>query len=91
MDEAAIEEHIDGIRNELPPPDLDYSWAEYLFAFHELSPSRNVGMGLGAIPMTEIRAYRKEFGFDDRELFFRMVRALDGAWLKWADEKRQKK
>ncbi len=55
-------------------------------AFWALSPSRAVGMDVGAIPLSEVVAYFKLTGLADPELredYARFIRAMDAAFLDW--------
>lgn len=58
-----------------------------------LSPSRNMGWGAGAIPLTEIRAYCEMFDIEgeEREELLVLLRALDDEYLKLTNEKGQQK
>lgn len=62
-------------------------------AFVLLSPSRNVGWGSGAIPLTEIRAYCEmfEIGPEEREDLLYLLRAIDDEYLKLTGEKNKRK
>lgn len=42
-----------------------------------LSPSRQSGMGMGYIPLAEIKAYLELFGTYDVERFVRLIRHVD--------------
>ena len=51
-----------------------------------------MGFGPGAIPLSEIESYFRIFGVDDpfeREDFIEVIGAMDGVYLKWADEDTQ--
>ena len=91
MDEDGIEDYVGNSSVSLPPPDLWADNAEYLIAFLRLSPSRQVGFSVGAIPVSEIRAYCDLFGVDDVETFFQLIRALDSAWLDHSAKKSKEK
>jgi hypothetical protein len=62
-------------------------------AFVLLSPSRNVGWGAGAIPLTEIRAYCEMFEIEaeEREDLLYLLRAIDDEYLKLTGEKNKQK
>jgi hypothetical protein len=62
-------------------------------AFVLLSPSRNVGWGAGAIPLTEIRAYCEMFEIEaeEREDLLYLLRAIDDEYLKLTGEKNKRK
>ena len=70
-------------------PDLVPVWE----AFVLLSPSRNVGWGAGAIPLSEVRAYCEMFEIppEDREELLYLLRALDEEYLKLTGEKSKPK
>lgn len=62
-------------------------------AFNVLSPSRNVGMGAGAIPLSEVKAYCEMFdvaGQEKEDLLY-LIRALDDEYLKITNEKHRRK
>jgi hypothetical protein len=48
-----------------------------------LSSERQIGMGVGPIPRSAIMAYAAEFDIvgDDRDVFYRMLRTMDGHYL----------
>lgn len=58
-----------------------------------LSPSRNVGMSIGAIPLTEIKAYCELFELDgdEKEDLLYLIRALDDEYIKFSNEKSKSK
>jgi len=69
------------------PDHLQFVWS----AWWELHTDRPVGMAVGAIPFSAIDRYAARYGIDGMDHFdaFReAVRALDGAYLKWAGERR---
>ena len=53
-------------------------------AFYRMSGSRQIGFGVGPIPLTEIEAYIRLFGLldDDIEQFYRLITALDAVYIK---------
>lgn len=61
----------------------------YFDAFAELSSCRSIGMAEGPIPWTAIRAWcdENEVVGEQREKTFRIVRAMDVAYLKWRSKK----
>lgn len=65
-------------------PKYDYTTQWYLEVFSMLSSSRSVGMGVGAIPFSEIVCYVKNFGSieDDDKDFIYIIQAIDNAYLK---------
>jgi len=78
--------------NEKPTlyPDLYPDWK----AFWILSGSRQVGMGLGNIQISEIYAYMKMFNVTkptEREHLLSRIQILDNTYLKHQSEAREKK
>lgn len=59
-------------------------------AFWELDPERSRGFGEGFIPRRDIRDYAIDEGLDFGELFWK-VRAMDGEYLKWKQERDEQK
>lgn len=63
-------------------PVIDEDLGYICEAFNTLSPSRASGMGLGAIPLSEVVAYLQVFPvFHSREFFVKAIREMDFAWL----------
>lgn len=62
-------------------------------AFNFLSSSRNVGFSLGAIPLSEIKAYCEMFAIvgEEREDFLVLLRALDDEYMKLSNDKNKRK
>jgi len=63
-------------------------------AFWRLSGSRQIGMGLGSIQMSEILAYMEIFGIHntrERELLLTRIQILDRTFLKHHSKKDKKK
>ncbi len=58
-----------------------------------MGPSRNVGWGTGAIPLSEVKAYCEMFDIEgeEREELLVLLRALDDEYLKLTNEKGQHK
>jgi len=56
-----------------------------------LSPSRPSGWGVGAIPISEIKAWCEMYELvgEEREEFLELIRALDDEYLKFHREKSQ--
>lgn len=71
----------------LPGEDL------YIIAFRELTTERQLGMSMGPIPVSQIKKWAVEYGFDDtmRSVFVRFVRALDIAYMEWVHKQSQPK
>ena len=66
--------------------------AGYWEAFHVLSPSRQVGMTVGAIPLTEVLAYMQMFMIqdeDERRELLRYVQILDRVFLDHVRQEEQ--
>ena len=58
--------------------------------FFELSPSRQMGFGAGAIPVSEIKDHFELFGIDGyeiRKFFFRRMRLMDNIYLDIVNNK----
>lgn len=70
------------IPDDMWPPALLPGAQEWLAAFHELSTERQIGMGVGPIPGSAIRGW--PVAEDERELFHRCIRAMDGEYLSHA-------
>lgn len=64
----------------------------YLNAFWDLNTERHVGMSLGHIPCSKIRAYGAAAGLDSdtMELFVAVIRVMDSAFIKWAIEQQER-
>jgi hypothetical protein len=72
-----------------PEPHLLDMWE----AFFALSNDRQVGMGLGPIPWSSLDRYAQRFGIDDPDefdVFAFLIRTMDGAFLRHADETSKK-
>lgn len=54
----------------------------YVHAFSILSRSRQIGMGVGGIPLTEIRQYMKMYDIEDKERFTTIILAMDSAFIR---------
>lgn len=73
-------------------PELDADAVPYWHAFLELTGSRIQGMGLGAIPWSEIAAWLVIHGVTDtdrRMEFARFIRALDEEYLAVRNDRRK--
>lgn len=64
----------------------------FLKAFWDLSTERQLGFTVGPIPASKIRSYRGAKGFSPAmmDLFESVIRAMDGAYLEWAESERKK-
>lgn len=60
-------------------------------AFRELDTERAAGMGLYPIPWSSIVLYGERAGLDTGIIdgLVHIIRALDGAYMKWHDAERQ--
>jgi len=66
-------------------PELFDDLAPYWNAFHIMSPSRNTGMSIGAIPLPAYESYFRIFGIDSLEEqldHIKYVGVLDSEYLK---------
>jgi len=71
-------------------PDLQQDWK----AFWQLSGSRQVGMGLGNIQISEIYAYMRMFritNLEEREHFLTHIQILDRTYLNYQNDQMEKK
>lgn len=68
-------------------PDLNYIWE----GFWVLSGSRQMGWGVGPIPLTEIQAYIELFAIEDRYLFVSCIREMDRVYLEKVQEEKDNK
>lgn len=67
----------------LDRPELDMTERWYMQAFATLSPSRQSGMGVGGIPLSEVRAYLDLFDTPvEVDEFVAVIRAMDACWLE---------
>lgn len=62
---AAVAEYKGQIPQDDEPPDIDTNLEWFIHAFMRLTHSRQFGMVIGPIPMTEIRCYFELFGVPD--------------------------
>ena len=80
----------DNIKN---APRLQIGLEFYYRAFSELTTCRSLGFGPGPIPWTAIQAFAGTYGIRGSD-FFRfqtLIRAMDVAYLNYADSKSKKK
>jgi len=54
----------------------------YLNAFYTLSSSRQIGMGEGPIPISEIIEYGKYLEDTDMDMFIKLMRVCDNTYLE---------
>jgi hypothetical protein len=62
-------------------PDLDSRESYYLNAFDRLAGSRNIGMGAGNIPLSEIIRYGEHLDEEDMDAFIIIIQRADNAYL----------
>ena len=70
-------------------PDFPVEHTEYISAFNLLSHSRNIGMALGPIPLSEIEVYCRMFNVLDVELFVCVIVAMDNEYLAYHSRDRK--
>lgn len=63
------------------PPEPPAGYEGWLEAFWELGTERQIGMGLGPIPGSAIRAWCQDW--PDARAFHMVIRRLDAAYLDW--------
>lgn len=63
-------------------PELSDGQFFYVHAFSILSRSRQMGMGVGGILLSEIRQYMKMYDIEDKERFTTIILAMDAAFIK---------
>jgi hypothetical protein len=71
-------------------PELDEFLIPYWKAFQVLSSSRQIGMGIGAIPLTEIEAYMRIYGIEDqeeREDMVYLIGEMDRVFIEYCNKK----
>lgn len=64
--------------------DINPAWLFHWEAFNDLSSERQIGMGVGPIPRSAVKAYAEEFDIvgDAFDKFYRIIRAVDLEYLK---------
>mgnify|MGYP006943754696 CR=1 FL=1 len=74
-------------------PLLNYAESHYMRVFTDLSRSRPVGMGVSAIPISEIKAYCEMFGITDlnerADLLF-IIQQMDEEFMNYCNSKNNK-
>lgn len=74
-------------------PVLNYAESHYMRVFTDLSRSRPVGMGVSAIPISEIKAYCDMFGITDlnerADLLF-IIQQMDEEFMNYCNSKNNK-
>lgn len=81
---------------ELDPPEITILDREYIEGFYMLTSSRQSGMGIGAIPLSEIFGYadRHYSDEDEYDAFVSIIQAADNAYIgeyQKEQERRSKK
>lgn len=67
-------------------PELSVGAREYVSMFYRLTGSRPVGMGVGAIPMSELLIYADYAEIDDTEMYLDIILSADATYLKLYNE-----
>lgn len=74
-------------------PVLSYVESYYMKVFSDLNSSRQSGMGVGPIPLSEIRAYCDMFGITDlnerADLLF-IIQQMDEEFMNYCNSKNNK-
>jgi hypothetical protein len=72
-------------------PEIWFQNQFYWNAFNELSSERQIGMGLGPIPLSAIRRYAEEWELDgdEYEVFYSIIRKMDIKYLDMTHSKNQ--
>ena len=74
-------------------PLLNYAESHYMRVFTDLSRSRPVGMGVSAIPISEIKSYCDYFGITDlnerADLLF-IIQQMDEQFISYCNSKQNK-
>jgi hypothetical protein len=85
-----IEERGEVVPALLNKPELDEFLVPYWMAFQALSPSRRIGMGIGAIPLSEIESYIRIYGIEDqeeRENLVYLTGEMDRVFIEYCNKK----
>lgn len=66
------------------------SW--YVKAFWDLDSERQLGMSLGRVPRSAARKYGSDAGLGEAmmDVFWRLIMALDSAYLKYVSDEQEK-
>lgn len=62
-------------------PKLDMFVEKYVDAFYKLDSSRQIGMGVGAIPLSEILNYCEFLKESDADFFISIIQKIDKAYI----------
>lgn len=71
-------------------PELIFTDEYYLTAFFKLSSSRQNGMGIGAIPLSEIIRYCEFLEDTEPETFIEIIQHCDNVYMELEAEKMRK-
>ena len=74
-------------------PLLNYAESHYMRVFTDLSRSRPVGMGVSAIPISEIKSYCEYFGITDlneRADLLHIIQQMDEQFISYCNSKQNK-
>ena len=77
-------------RPEIEEPELESWEVEYVECFYMLNSSRASGMGVGAIPLSEILGYCSFFGVEEPRDFIKVIHAADNAYLNEYNKSKEK-
>lgn len=72
-------------------PELDIWLVDYVKAFNVLSSSRQVGMSVGAIPLSEIVQYCTIINETDIDFFVTVIRKADNAYMDYVNRDKKVK
>lgn len=78
-------------KHETEPPEISLFEREYLEAFYLLGNSRQLGMGVGPIPLSEILAYVEFYQPIDPWLMVYAILGADNAYLNEYNEEQKRK
>lgn len=62
----------------------------YIQDFYRLSSSRQIGMPVGPIPVSEILKFCEHFNIEDSDDYLYIIQAMDNAYLDMVAEKQAK-
>ena len=79
------------VPDSLFPPPVMAGWEQWLPASWELGTDRQPGIETGPLPPASIDRHTAGWPRDDAEMFRRVMRALDGAYLDALEERRKAK
>lgn len=70
-------------------PELDMIEQVYVTDFYRLGSSRQIGMSVGPIPVSEITDYWEKLGIDDMEEYLYVIQAADNTYMTKVAEKQK--